>query len=316
MRKTTRFLEGSNGAGEEIPLYSCVRVTAFDPNTGMFSLAKPDTDGQFVFLTDKTSIASGSNGVFSDSFPMLANYDSADGTPAIGEAWGAGAGTFKLKKGKAGFVIAGDPNTADETVPVRRVDASTDSVADVTYSQRGVVNLSDQFLGAGTKKFEKLLLSATPGSDDASKDITLENDGNGNLLLRKTSGTGPFIDLIMDNGPASNDGSDITWRKQGGAVEASLNAESNASGNKFRWSMPGAHWEFFNYQPPTSYGATQDAYLRAFRFVADTRFATIHASNGYREADSDDVFVGGLNFSGGILINSNGGNMSIDGGTW
>lgn len=56
--------------------------------------------------------------------PSQIYYDTGDGTPANGETWGAGSGTYKAKKDKAGFKILG--GAASDLVVVARQD-QTDS---------------------------------------------------------------------------------------------------------------------------------------------------------------------------------------------
>lgn len=103
-----------NGAGETVPAFALVRVTARD-GAGVYTVAKPDTDNGPVWVNSPLDIATGTGagGAVTAAGPVDALYDTADGTPAVGETWGAGAGSFKLRKDKAGFVVvsAGDPET-------------------------------------------------------------------------------------------------------------------------------------------------------------------------------------------------------------
>lgn len=102
-------------AGDEVPAFALVRVTGRDA-AGVYTVAQPDTAGGPVWVNSPVLIeaaAEGGGGAVTPTGPVDALYESADGTPAVGETWGAGAGSWKLRKNKSGFVVvsAGDPDS-------------------------------------------------------------------------------------------------------------------------------------------------------------------------------------------------------------
>lgn len=117
-----------NDAGEQIPPFGILRLTgAVTVNSRPYLKAeKPDTYGsQYLHaINGPTAVESGDYGtcyVPAESFFVRAAYDTADGTPAFGEAWGPRSGTWKLKKNTGGFQIIGDPDSTNGTVLVARV---------------------------------------------------------------------------------------------------------------------------------------------------------------------------------------------------
>ena len=120
-----RWLIGSNDSGSEIPAFSLVKVTATDAQ-GRFEVEQPTVDGEAVYVVGSLPIPAADSdgdgiGAITGDWPVWAKYDSGDGTPAIGETWGAESGTWKLKKNQPGFRIVGDPDTTDEIVQVESV---------------------------------------------------------------------------------------------------------------------------------------------------------------------------------------------------
>jgi|GEM_PF-6412912 len=111
------WLESLNGQGSEIPGFALVRISAVD-TSGVLTVAQPSADGQDCYIAGPLPIVTAGYGLVTRSEPVYALYDEADGTPALGEVWGAGASSYKLKKGKPGFVIHG--GHVDGRVLVRR----------------------------------------------------------------------------------------------------------------------------------------------------------------------------------------------------
>jgi hypothetical protein len=115
--RAARWQTVLNGAGEQIPAWGLVKISASDV-AGVFTGQKPATDGERVWIAAGMEINTDEQGSVTADFPAWALYDEADGTPAIGETWGAGASSFKLRKDKAGFRVCGDPDTTLRIVPV------------------------------------------------------------------------------------------------------------------------------------------------------------------------------------------------------
>lgn len=114
--RSQRYVPAENDSGETIPAHALVRVTGWD--SGLFIAAKPNTDGQAVWAAGPLPTDDGETVPLTNDWPAWALYDSGDGTPAVGETWGAGASSWKLRKNEAGFVVVGDPDTTLGIVPV------------------------------------------------------------------------------------------------------------------------------------------------------------------------------------------------------
>ncbi len=97
-----RWLSVYNTSGEQIPAFGLIRVTGAD-SVGVLQAAKPNADGQQVMVNGPVPIPVAAYGSATNDFPNYALYDTGDGTPAVGDTWGAGSGSWKLRKNKAGF---------------------------------------------------------------------------------------------------------------------------------------------------------------------------------------------------------------------
>lgn len=144
-----RWLVWTNQSAEECPPFGAVRVTGADSNRDLQG-NKPNANGQAVWINGPTPVPAGSTGLLTNDFPVPAYYDAADGTPANNETWGAGTGTWKLKKNQAGFTVVG--GAADSRVMVTRplLDATgSDVFVKVTSSDTTASYLGSK-LSAGT----------------------------------------------------------------------------------------------------------------------------------------------------------------------
>lgn len=108
-----------NNSGETVPAWAVLRVESLDGETGLYTLRKPNADSQLnVVFNGPTDVPTGGYGACTRDYPATVLYDAADGTPAADQEWGAGNGSFKLRKGKAGFRIIGGVVAADTRVEV------------------------------------------------------------------------------------------------------------------------------------------------------------------------------------------------------
>lgn len=99
-----------NVSGVTIPSGGLLRVTGIDPDTGAFTVDKPDTNGDpAVAVNSEILIPAGGAGVAHWGSRAVAAYAAADGTPAPGDQWGAMAGSWLLHRGRAGFEILAGP---------------------------------------------------------------------------------------------------------------------------------------------------------------------------------------------------------------
>lgn len=107
-----RWLELRNDSGEEIPAFAIVRLTGTHIDHAgrvMLTGAKPNVYGSQYrhAVNGRLAIPDGKSGLCTLDFPAMALYDTADGTPVVGQRWGPRSGTWKLKKNTGGFVVAG-----------------------------------------------------------------------------------------------------------------------------------------------------------------------------------------------------------------
>ncbi len=98
----------NNSGTNTIPSFGLVRVTGVNAQ-GVALVDQPNTDGQDVYVNGPLPIPASAYGAVSRDWPLFAAYDAASGTPAIGDTWGAAAGSYLLTKGKAGFTIQQNP---------------------------------------------------------------------------------------------------------------------------------------------------------------------------------------------------------------
>lgn len=133
-----RWLHARNGAASAAPAYAVLARVGSEAD-GTLSVNQPTTDGEPAYLNGPFDLPAGGAGPVTGDWPALALYEAADGTPAAGETWGAGAGSWKLRKDVAGFRVVGDPDTELEVVQVEAAGAGGDaSGGGVTGSACGV----------------------------------------------------------------------------------------------------------------------------------------------------------------------------------
>jgi len=101
-----RWLECRHASGEQAPGFALVRVVGVDGD-GTLQVAQPDTDGQSVLVLGPAGVPAGGRGLCTADFPAWALYEAGDGSATFGQSWGAGAGSWKLRKDKAGFRVLG-----------------------------------------------------------------------------------------------------------------------------------------------------------------------------------------------------------------
>lgn len=106
-----------------IPAFALVRSTGTDAQ-GALTVDQPSADGQDVYINGLTAILPSRYGLASKDDSLFAVYDPGSGTPVVGDAWGASAGSYLLTKGKPGFTIQSAPNTTQKIVLVSRSAAT------------------------------------------------------------------------------------------------------------------------------------------------------------------------------------------------
>lgn len=100
------WMPADNGTSEAIPSHGLARVTGV--TNGVLQLAKPNADGdRYVVVVSDILVPPDKSGEVTYDPCVIAAYDPADGTPAVGEQWGAASGSWRLRKNKAGFRVVG-----------------------------------------------------------------------------------------------------------------------------------------------------------------------------------------------------------------
>jgi len=107
---TTPFYNNSTFT---VPAYGVVRISNYA--RGVPSVSRSNIYGaQYNHLVNGPyNVDNTLFGNAASSFPAMAAYDSADGTPAFGELWGPRSGTFLLKKNTPGFRVVGGTVSGD-----------------------------------------------------------------------------------------------------------------------------------------------------------------------------------------------------------
>lgn len=98
----------NNSSSEEIPAFGLVRVVSCD-SEGILTVAQPNANSQDVYVNGPVPIPASGYGAVTRDHPVYALYETSDGTPALGEAWGAANGSYKLRKNSSqtGWIIEG-----------------------------------------------------------------------------------------------------------------------------------------------------------------------------------------------------------------
>lgn len=112
-----------NESGETIPAFGIMRIisTTTLGDEILWTVGKPnDTFGRFYLVNGEETISTNANEYYGPGYfldiPGRALYDSADGTPALGQVWGPYPSSWKLRRHMYGFRILGDANTTDTHV--------------------------------------------------------------------------------------------------------------------------------------------------------------------------------------------------------
>lgn len=126
-----RWIAVKNDTAEEIPAFAVMRVSGRE-TTGEYKVAMPNADSQTgCLINGPVVIPVAKYGQALDDFPWAVLYDTGDGTPAVGEAWGPGNGSWKLRKGKTGYQIYG--GHTDGRVEVTKVGSTEGSGKPLEY---------------------------------------------------------------------------------------------------------------------------------------------------------------------------------------
>ncbi len=155
-----RWLAAKNNDAGEMPAFA-VAVVASSGTEGQFVLTKPTANGEHAWIAGAVPVLAGDGAQVTNDFPAWALYDDGDGTPAVGEEWGAGASSWKLRKGKTGFRICGTPDTTLKVVPVERKPAGGSGLT----------------IGTATLAADYTIVATTGVPEDSGLSITLPSAG-------------------------------------------------------------------------------------------------------------------------------------------
>lgn len=145
-RRQQIFIQKSSGihvrndSGEIVPAFGIMRITGstiltYNNGTTVYTLTidKPNTTFERIYLVNGPEpIPAASNSYGAGNLcdlPYRALYDTADGTPDVGQWWGAYPSSWKLRRHCYGFYIWGDPKTT--TVGGEHVRVSQHMIFDV-----------------------------------------------------------------------------------------------------------------------------------------------------------------------------------------
>jgi hypothetical protein len=182
-----------NDSGQTIPPFGVVLLKGFKgqdsdtkrgPAQGVVaSVKRPDVFGcQYnAMVADETPDGAGCpDQTFGaaqlpmQGVPLIALYDSADGTPAFGEAWGPRSGTFKLKKNTGGFRVIGVYDSTNHYALVQpepmltvfgkfAADLAPDASADLTiWSGADGAEVTTSQTITGVKNVSSCTIKGTP----------------------------------------------------------------------------------------------------------------------------------------------------------
>jgi hypothetical protein len=154
-----------------IPAFGVVRETACDV-AGVLTVDQPNADSQEVLVNGPVPIPPSGKGLVTWDAPLFVIYDNGDGTPADEEGWGPGNGSYKLRKGGAGFVCV-DSASATNAGP----DPEHTSIVAANHRayfrrQRGpLLGKLDGTLSAGSSA----TMSIWDGASDTGANVTVYN---------------------------------------------------------------------------------------------------------------------------------------------
>lgn len=153
-----RFLQTLNNSSSlTIPAFGLVRVVSADA-AGVLTVDRPNADGMAVMVNSLQPVQPSNHGAATNQVPTYALYETGDGTPAVGETWGAGSGSYKLRKNKAGFTIVGGPANGLVMVDKATTTATTGALPGVLLVPSGGQTFTDQ---TGVGAFTNVLWDVT-----------------------------------------------------------------------------------------------------------------------------------------------------------
>lgn len=174
-----------NNAGEEIPAHAVVRISSTVTQDGrvIYQMGKPNTYGAYWAhrINGPTAVSSGGYGICRLNGLLAASYDTADGTPAIGEIWGPRNGSWKLKKDTPGFRVV-STGASGMVFVVHQPQQTVVGKTDAAHNKATTGTVSIYWSSSGgslTDTNEDLSAYNRYGNVGASKFVTLNYNGWG-----------------------------------------------------------------------------------------------------------------------------------------
>lgn len=170
MPRRQRFL---NNSGEEVPGYAVMEVTAgVRGGTNAYTeerltITKPtSTFNRLYLINGPQAVAIDKEGegtwLMDDAAGRPVLYDSADGTPAWGESWGAKASQWTLAKNRPGFLVTG----ANNTTPTNKYTSA------VQYMVNYLKGKADGAITKGSSGTISVWMGAAGSEADTSINVT------------------------------------------------------------------------------------------------------------------------------------------------
>jgi hypothetical protein len=148
-----------NSGASQVPAYGIVRATGLsvvEAGRVLLTVDQPNTFGcqANCLVNGLVAVNAGARGYATRSGPLVALYDTADGTPAFGDAWGPRSGTWKLKKNTGGFFSLGATNAVAglalfAPLPMLTFRGKTTAAA-INKGGSGTINIYTGALGSET----------------------------------------------------------------------------------------------------------------------------------------------------------------------
>jgi hypothetical protein len=136
----------TNGAGEEIPAYACMRITSATEtdNDIVFTTAKPDSeDRPFYLVNGPLAVPTGGEGRCSTI--MQAGYVMTSGSPSVYDEWGPTDGSWEVSESGSGFLMLGPAQSDPTRAPAVQVTAGGSvaiATAQITMDMCGDIDQS------------------------------------------------------------------------------------------------------------------------------------------------------------------------------
>ncbi len=181
-----RMIEVFSQANDDLPGGCLLRVLGQDAD-GVLLVSTPTVDNEVGLLVNfPHTIPAGGYGQAHQQFPASVLYEAGEGTPAVGDEWGAKAGDPKLHPRQSGYVVKAvgateyvvvEPTTsAVGGLPDVRLSDSSVDVPNVTRLEFNVANFTEFRVAVGDA-----LIGLRAVTMPVVTNVCLIKDGGGNI---------------------------------------------------------------------------------------------------------------------------------------